>query len=259
MNLMQALILGIVQGITEFLPVSSSTHLTFAKQIMGIEPNVYFDLVCHLGTLFAILTLLWKDVWKILLSPRLMTLYTLALIPLIPAYFLLKPLRIYFAQDAAFFLMGTSLWMFLASSRLFAPVPLCTENLYQTPPKEAAKWFDVLWIGLAQSLALLPGISRSASTISTARMLGWEWKEAARFSFLLSIPTVLGGGLMETIHGCHAMATIDWSACAVGFGAALITGMGAIRLLFWMLDRGSLRPFAWYCMVVAIIARIGLR
>jgi len=265
MNIIQALILGIIQGITEFLPVSSSTHLTLAKRLMGIQPNewmVYFDLICHFGTLFAVLTLLWKDVWKILRSPRLMALFILALTPLIPAYFLFKPLRILWAQDAGFFLIGSSILMYAASSRFFARAPsavCCGNNFSQTPAIEAAKWHNVLWIGIAQSFALLPGVSRSGSTISIARMLGWEWKEAARFSFLLSIPTILGGSAMETVHAYHTLASIPWDVCAIGFGASLITGMGAVRLFFWMLNRGTLRPFAWYCMAVAIIALIGLR
>jgi undecaprenyl-diphosphatase len=264
MNIIQALILGIIQGITEFLPVSSSTHLTLAKQLMGIEPNEWlidFDLVCHFGTLFAVLTILWKDVLKILFSPRLMALFTIALIPLIPAYFLLKPLRVLLSQDVGFFLIATSLWMFLASSRYFASAPAVAYsegNTAQTPVIEAAKWHNVLWIGVAQSLALLPGISRSGSSISMARMLGWEWKEAARFSFLLSIPTILGGSAMEIIHGYKTLASIPWSVCAIGFSASFITGMGAVRLLFWMLNRGTLRPFAWYCLIVAIIALFGI-
>jgi len=126
MNIVQALILGIIQGITEFLPVSSSTHLAFAKQIMGIESGewlIHFDLMCHFGTLFAVLITLRRDVWKILHSFRLMFLFTVALLPLIPAYFLFKPLRILLSHDAGFFLLGTALWMYIASSRFFAPVP----------------------------------------------------------------------------------------------------------------------------------------
>ena len=137
--MLQAFILGIIQGITEFLPVSSSTHLAFAKQLMGIEPNewlIYFDLMCHFGTLFAVLAILWKDVWKVLYSPRLMALFTVALLPLIPAYFLLKPLRVLLSQDAGFFLLVTSAWMFLASSSIFASAPAtatCQGRLVQTP------------------------------------------------------------------------------------------------------------------------------
>jgi undecaprenyl-diphosphatase len=261
MNIIQALILGIVQGITEFFPVSSSTHLTLAKKIMHIEPNewmIYFDLICHFGTLFAVLTILWKDVWKILHSSRLMALFTVALIPLIPAYFLFKPLRILWAQDAGFFLLGTSLFMFMASSRFFASAPAvaCPSERMPAPMIEAAKWHNVLWIGVAQSFALLPGVSRSGSTISMARMLGWKWQEAARFSFLLSIPTILGGSVVETIHAYQSLAAIPWDACAIGLLASFITGIAAVRLFFWMLERSTLRPFAWYCMIVATIALV---
>ena len=258
MNIIQALILGIIQGITEFLPVSSSTHLTLAKRFIGIgstEWMNYFDLVCHFGTLFAVLTFLWKDVWKILQSPRLMILFIIALLPLIPAYFLFKPLRILWAQDTGFFLLGTSALMYFASSRYFASAPALAYSGAELEPPPV-KWHNVLWIGIAQSFALLPGISRSGSTISMARMLGWEWKDAARFSFLLSIPTILGGSAMETIHACDSLACIPWNVCAIGFSASFITGMGAVRLFFWMLGRSTLRPFAWYCMIVGIVALV---
>jgi len=267
MSFIQAFILGIIQGITEFLPVSSSTHLTFAKQLMGIESSEWlleFDLICHIGTLFAIVAIFGRDILKILCSPRLMTLFTIALLPLVPAYFLLKPLRLLLSHDAGFFLIGTSLWMFAASSRFFALSPAAaslavkSDCAVQAPVIEAAKWHNVLWIGIAQSLALLPGISRSGSTISTARMLGWEWKEAARFSFLLSVPTILGGSGMEIVHSSHMIAAMPWNVCMIGFGASFVTGLGAIRLLFWMLNRTTLRPFAWYCMIIAIIS-LGLR
>lgn len=256
----QAFILGLLQGITEFLPVSSSTHLNFAKRLMGIESNewmIYFDLMCHLGTLFAVLTVLWNDAWRVLKSVRLIALFSLALLPLVPAYFLLKPLRILWAADASFFLLFTSAFMFAASSsRLTAFSMASVDGPSRIISDKGPKWRDVLWIGIAQSLALLPGISRSASTISTARLLGWEWNDAARFSFLLAIPAIIGGSLIETTHAAHALADIPWRTCFLGFGASLIMGMGSVRLLFWMLKRGSLRPFAWYCLFVALISML---
>ena len=260
MTYFQALILGIIQGITEFLPVSSSTHLTIAKRLMGIEGSdwmVYFDLLCHVGTLFAILIVLWKDVWRILTSIRAISLFTFALLPLIPAYLLLKPLRLMLAPSAGLFLMCTGVLMFLASHPVWQPVRESDSTPRAT--NQGLKWLDVLWIGAAQSMALLPGISRSGSTISAARLLGWEWKDAARFSFLLSIPTILGGSLLETIRETESLAMVSWGACAVGFAASFGVGLLTIRLLFWMLNRGTLRPFAWYCLVIGAITWIGWR
>ncbi|MBF8263195.1 MAG: putative Undecaprenyl-diphosphatase 1 [Parachlamydiales bacterium] len=265
MTNIQALILGIIQGLTEFLPVSSSTHLGIAKQLMGIESAVwmvYFDLMCHFGTLFAVLTLLWKDAWNVLTSIKSIALFTLALLPLVPAYFLFKPLRILLAHDAGAFLLCTSALMFLASSKvsIWATVGADAPN-----SKRELIWRDALWIGIAQSFALLPGISRSASTISIARILGWTWKDAARFSFLLSIPTILGGSALETIHASLNLASVPWQICIIGFGSSFVMGMVSVRLLFWILEpagslnQGSLRPFAWYCLAVGLISLVWLR
>ena len=261
MTFIQALILGIVQGFTEFLPVSSSTHLSIVQRLLGLEGSegmVYFDLVCHLGTLCAIIVVLWKDVWRVLTSIRLIAIFSLALLPLIPGYLLFKPLRVLLAHDAGFFLLCTSALMFYASRAVLQPLP-AIGSPSQPPLKEHLKWRDVLWIGVAQSLALLPGISRSGSTLSVARLLGWEWKEAARFSFLLAIPTVLGGSVLETIRSPHELGNVSGSACLVGLMASFIVGLIAIRMLFWILNRGSLRPFAWYCFVVGAIVLIWLK
>jgi len=248
MNLFQALLLGVVQGLTEFLPVSSSTHLALVRRLMGIEdgPTIfYFDLVCHLGTLSALFLLLWKDILRVLKDARSLLLFFVALLPLVPAYFVLKPLRIYLATDAGFFLLVTSFLLFWASSKRAEELP------------EKPKWRDVLCIGVAQSLALLPGMSRSGSTIAAARLLGWEWKSAARFSFLLAIPTILGGAALETLRGSGGNLDVD--VCAIGFTASFLTGLGSLRLLFWILERGTLRPFAWYCLAAGLLATLLLK
>ena len=247
MTHLQALLLGIVQGLTEFLPVSSSTHLTLVKRLLGCEGSIYFDLLCHLGTLVAAMIVLRKEIWSVLKSPKMIALFTLALLPLLPAYLLFKPLRILLADYSGIFLLCTSALLFAASRpavRISAP--------YMRNLKESPKWQDVLCIGIAQSLALVPGISRSGSTIAVARMLGWEWKEAARFSFLLAMPAILGGCILETMHGGPVEG--EFGVCILGFTASLVVGLGSIRLLFWLLDKGTLKPFAFYCLGIGILA-----
>jgi undecaprenyl-diphosphatase len=102
-------------------------------------------------------------------------------------------------------------------------------------------------------MALLPGISRSGSTLAAARLLGWEWQAAARFSFLLAIPTIFGGSILETLKLPNG-ASIPWDLCLIGFSASFAVGLGSLRLLFWILDRGTLRPFAWYCLAVGALS-----
>ena len=240
-----ALLLGIVQGITEFFPVSSSTHLYFVKKLMGITHSggmLIFDLFCHLGTLLALLISLRADILRLFSSFRAMGLMALALFPLIPSYLIFKPLRIILADSSPLFLMGTSLLLFAALKK----------NRGGCGPK----WRDMLCIGMAQSLALLPGISRSGSTIAIARLLGWRWEEAARFSFLLAIPAVFGGTALELLH-IHKVQ-VPWRACGIGFSVSFLVGWGALRLLFRWLSPRMMRIFAWYCLAAGLISFVAL-
>jgi undecaprenyl-diphosphatase len=245
MTFLQALILGIVQGLTEFLPVSSSTHLALARRFMSIEHTegmVYFDLLCHLGTLLAVFIALRKEIWKALTHLPTFARLTVALLPLIPAYFLFKPLRPLLVDHTGLFLIGTSMLLFFASLKVSAQQP---------------KWRHVLSIGVAQSLALLPGISRSGSTIAMGRLCGWEWADAARFSFLLAIPTILGGTFLETMRSNPV--EIAWIPSLIGFLSSFIVGLLALRLLFWILEgKQGLRPFAWYCLGLGLVTSLWL-
>lgn len=253
MTYLQALILGIVQGITEFFPVSSSAHLRLFKKLLAIsdgEHLLYFDLLCHAGTLLALILYLRKEILGVLLSFRKMRLFALAILPLVPAYFFLKPVRIALSTPSftGYSLIITSLILFGASLK---KKTVLTEN---------KKWRDVLWIGIAQSAALIPGISRSGSTISTARFCGWSLKEGALFSFLLAIPTILGGEILETtklIRGTSdAVSDVPLISYAIGFISSFLVGLFSVRAVFWIYERGIIRPFAWYCLTIGLIALI---
>ncbi len=246
MTHLQAIILGIVQGLTEFFPISSSTHLALARQFMGIDSNAadsYFDLICHLGTLSACIAVFRRDILDTLRSFERSALFALALLPLIPAYFLLKPIRPLLVDRAGLFLLAMSALLFFASRRSVRTLELSSEK---------PKWLHALYIGSMQGLSLLPGFSRSGSTISMARLLGWRWDAAVRFSFLLSIPAILGGSLLESVSHLKIGLAMPWSIYAAGAVSSFVVGIGAIRLLVWILNRGTLRPFAWYCLAVAL-------
>lgn len=248
MNLIQALILGIVQGITEFFPVSSSAHLRLTKKILAIhdgEHLLYFDLLCHLGTLFALLIFLRKEILKSL-NFKDARFFFLALVPLVPAYFLLKPVRLALSDPSylGFFLLCTALLLFTAAK--------CVEK----PPGK--KWKDVLWIGCAQAGALIPGISRSGSTIAMARFCGWSFLDGAKFSFLLSIPTIIGGEILETVKligkGPESLGNVSLESYAVGFFSAFLVGCFSVRAVFWIYERKIVRPFAWYCLGIGLLS-----
>jgi undecaprenyl-diphosphatase len=250
MTFLQALILGIVQGITEFLPVSSSGHLRLFKKLMHIQDGehlLYFDLLCHAGTLLALIIYLRKEIRP---AFRQFWFYFLALLPLVPAYFLLKPVRVALSDPSylGFFLLVTATLLFAASFKYKA-----------TPPKLT----HALWIGIAQSSALIPGISRSGSTIAMARFCGWKLINCAKFSFLLAIPTILGGELLETIKFLHETSessqVVPIGSYAIGFIASFGCGLFSCRAVFWIYERNLIRPFAWYCLTVGLIALLWLR
>jgi len=245
MTSLQALLLGLVQGLVEFFPVSSSTHLSIAKAMMGIhEHDVAFDLFCHSGTLFAAMFFLRSDIRTLLFERRDKLLQILlALIPLIPAYVLLKSVRDSAHHIAGYALLATSLFLFLGHQmRLKRQASIAWKRRAQ----------DAICIGLMQSAALIPGISRSASTISCARILGWNAQEAVRFSFLLAIPTIFGGNCLTLLKLSFETRDlpISLSSCLIGFGTSFVVGLAVIGPAIRFLESGNLRPFAWYCLVL---------
>ncbi len=256
MSLLEAFIFGLLQGLTEFLPISSSAHVKLAKLIFNIESSesqVIFDLVCHLGTLFALLIFLREEIGLILRRDRQkLFLLLIAMLPLIPCYFLLKPLRDFASQPQCLgvCLIGTALILFIGQRWKI-------HRTHEVALKRHIK--DALWIGAMQSAALIPGISRSASTISCAKVLGWEAQKAVRFSFLLSIPTIIGGNCLELfkIYLSHeSLHPVSIPACAVGCVTSFIFGFLIIRFALSYLERGNLKPFAWYCLSIGIIVTL---
>jgi undecaprenyl-diphosphatase len=248
MSIFHAFFLGLLQGATEFFPVSSSAHLKLAKFFLGIEggeSQVMFDLICHLGTLVALLYFLRVEI-RTLSAARIKPFF-FALLPLIPAYFLLKPVR-----DAASKIEFVGIFLLLTSGILFMGEGIRLR-------RERKKTNDFVLIGAMQSLALLPGISRSASTISCARILGWSPKEAVRFSFLLAIPTIIGGNSLELLKialSSEDLKPLSFSTYAVGFFSSLIVGLIAVHFGFKLLERGCFKPFAWYCLILGIVMSV---
>jgi undecaprenyl-diphosphatase len=247
MSWLHALILGLVQGITEFFPISSSAHLKMVKgwlQVSTGEESLFFDLACHVGTLIALVIYFRKDLCNLLSHPKILTPYIVALIPLIPAYFLMKPLRIWASQPH-----------FLGGCLFITAILLFSMQKMKKGAAEKPTWKDALWIGAAQSMALVPGISRSASTMAGGLWKGLQISSAVRFSFILSIPAVAGGALLETLK-LSSRAPVNLGLCAIGLGISAIVGLGVIRIAIPLLEKGVFRPFAWYCLIVAILLTV---
>ncbi len=250
MSWLEALLLGLIQGITEFFPVSSSAHLKLAKMLLGSRDQcLLFDLFCHLGTLIAVLIFLKQEIRDLLQDRKKLAVLLIAMIPLIPAYFLLKPLRDFASQPQY---LGLCLMM-TGGILFFGYRYRMRREACQSMKRQIS---DALWIGTMQSAALIPGISRSASTISCARILGWDPAIAVRFSFLLSIPTVIGGNCLELLK--MALSTVPeqevaLSFCLAGFLTSCAAGLLIIRFAISLLERGKLQPFAWYCLTMGAI------
>ncbi len=245
MTYWQAIFLGIIQGFTEFFPISSSAHLSIAKKILNIpdgESLILFDVFSHFGTLLVLALFLKKDLIELLKNRQKQLQIFVALMPLIPAYFLLKPLRVWAGNEAflGLWLIATALLLFV-SERGF-------KKVYS--PKKGA-----FVIGSMQAIALIPGVSRSASTICGGKLTGLTPSEAVRFSFLLSIPTILGG---MTLESGKAFLHTSWSqnslgmACLLGAAAAFISGFFVVRIAFRILEKGYFKPFAWYCLSLGV-------
>lgn len=252
MNWLHALFLGLIQGVTEFFPISSSAHLKVFKTVFGIttgEGTVLFDLFCHLGTLLALVVYFKKDILEFFYSPRRLIPFMVALAPLAPFYYLLKPLREALSKPEylGFCMIGTAAILYGAS-------------LLKGKVKAKFTKRDALWIGTFQGIALIPGISRSAATIGAGLWRGATPSEAVRFSFLLSLPAVAGGTFLELMKAKSHLSAIgaELPHCLIGFAAAAIVGLTVVRFAIPLLQKRVLKPFAGYCLIAGILLSLYL-
>jgi len=242
-EILKAVLIGVVQGITEFFPISSSAHIQLFKRILELDnTSPLLELSCHVGTLGCVALYLRSEIWKVFCSLSKLKNIILALLPLIPVYFFLKPLVFYFSslKFMGFFFCCSALLLFISS---YAKV-----NTSENTKKNK----DFLFIGSMQAIALLPGISRSGATISAARIRGWSLSSSVIFSFLLSIPTISGGFLLELWKSKSEYVIFEWIYLAAA-SSSFITGLLTIRLFFFILKKGRFSIFAWYCLVLGII------
>ena len=269
MSLWQALVLGMVQGLTEFLPISSSGHLVLFQNLFGMkEPMLAFDVALHGATLLVVIVYFWKDVRDVLLDlgdslrrritkkntpstilpPPHKGLWVCILITLIPTGLIAVFFKDFFEHEASklgfvalrWFVMG----LLFIRSQYF---PKGQKDL------SAIHYGDAFWIGLVQGIALMPGVSRSGSTILVGLWLGLRKDTAAKFSFLISIPAILAAMGMELRHGVHFFSSYPWPTF-IGFLAAAVTGYVAIRWLMNVIQNGRFYLFGYYCIAVSLFA-----
>ena len=272
MTYFSAIFLGLIQGIAEFLPISSSGHLAFFQEVVAIfdtgDESIFFDVLLHLGTLAAVFVAYWAEIKALVLefftmigvrklpkgqkpdrlSRRMILFIILGTLPL----FLILPVKDYVEglyQNPIFIgcaFLGTGLILFL-SDRLSRG----------SKTIKNASIVDVLLVGCGQALATVPGISRSGTTISVGLARGFSREFAVKFSFLLSIPAVLGANILSLIDAVQE--GIDWSLMPVylaGVAVAAVSGYLAIRLLKYISQKGSFGGFAYYCWGIGLVTLI---
>ncbi|MCA9342911.1 undecaprenyl-diphosphatase UppP [Candidatus Saccharibacteria bacterium] len=257
MNWLEALILGIIQGLTEFIPVSSSGHLIIAETVFGIgNGSLAFDVALHGGTLLALMIYFWRDILDLIKAlfikskkTKLAWLLVLATIPAVVAGLLLES----YAEDA--FRSSLLVSFNLATIGLFM---LWAESYYKklehkTKLQNTSR-NQALTMGLAQSAAVVPGVSRSGITITAGLFVGMDRVSATRFSFLLGIPIIFGAFLKAVVFG-EGLSQIqsDKGVFVVGIVAAFLSGLFAIQFLLKYLAKHTLKVFAYYRLALATL------
>lgn len=251
MNAFQTIILGFVQGVTEFLPVSSSGHLILTRQLLGLESNcLLFDILLHVGSLGAVVTALWRDVLSLFKRPfKKFGLLVLATVPAALLGFLL--------QDFIDGVFGGGQWLWLTFA-LTGALLLVTERISRrnTNPKPlGVKQASAM--GVMQAFALLPGLSRSGSTLFGGIAAGGKREEVAKFSFLMSIPIILGSaavGLIGASTGEGLSLTVGWWETVCGMVAAFFSSLVAIKGMMKIITKANYKPLAVYMFAVSILS-----
>lgn len=258
MNWLEALILGLVQGLTEFLPVSSSGHLEIGKVLLQIEArdNLTFSIVVHGATVLSILVVFFNDLKK-LISESLAFRYNESSSYLLKILLSMVPVAIvgiFFKSQVEAFFTGNIVFV---GAMLLVTATLLTISFYVRPGTKNIGYLDALIIGIAQAFAVLPGISRSGATITTALFLGNKRVEAARFSFLMVILPIIAANFMDLLGRESASSdTIGWFPLLVGFVTAFVSGLIACKLMLSIVRKGKLLYFGIYCLVIGAIAII---
>ncbi len=241
-----AIILGCVQGFTEFLPISSSGHLVLLQQIFHIENNVIlFDVVLHLGTLIAVIIIYRKTIWELIKNPFSEKMFLL-ITGTIPTLIIALLFKDFFESS----FNGSSLiFGFLVTAVFMLICQYVSKKYYLT---KQVNYKTSIIVGLFQGFAILPGISRSGSTITSCLVCGVNRKDSAEFSFLLSIPIILASAVYECLKIPSAPVTIGFLPLLLGFVFSFITGLISIKFMLKIIKESKYHYFAIYLIILAV-------
>lgn len=258
MSILESFILGLVQGLTEYLPVSSSGHLQIAKELLGVEltDNIAFDVILHFATVLSTIVVLWPTVKSLLggffsfrKGPE-MTYALKIIVSMIPVgivgLLLKDDINALLASDYVMVVVGAML-LLTALLLLFAH--------YAKPRnKQTVSWGDAMIIGASQAVATMPGLSRSGTTIATGLILGNRREVVAEFSFLMVILPIVGESMLDLLSGNLASVGVGVLPLVVGFATAFVSGCLACKFMLSIVNRGRLVWFALYCLVVGLVS-----
>lgn len=261
MDWLQALILGLIQGLTEYLPVSSSGHLAIGSYLFGIngEDNLAFTIVVHVATVLSTFVILWSEIDWIFrgLFKFKMNDETKYFLNIVVSMIPIGIVGVFF-KDTVEDIFGSGL--LVVGCMLLLTALLLTFSYFAKPRvKENISWKDALIIGLAQACAVMPGLSRSGSTIATGLMLGNKKEKMAQFSFLMVIPPILGEALLDVIKmakGHNPFGDVSTIALVVGFVAAFVSGCMACKWMINIVKKGKLIYFGIYCAIAGAVTII---
>ena len=264
MDWLQALILGLVQGLTEFLPVSSSGHLAIGREILGVEAaeDLVFEVTVHVATVLATIIVFRKEIWKLLCGLFKFkyndeTDYILKIcVSMIPVFIVGM-----FFKDKVESLFSSLLVVGLAL--VVTAMLLLFSDIYGGRGKVAARqyrngigWWQAFVVGIGQAFAVIPGLSRSGTTISTGLLCGVKREAVAQFSFLMVLVPILGEAFLDLVGGDVAASSVGTLPLLVGFLAAFVSGLFACKVMIALVKKAKLRWFALYCAIVGLVVII---
>ena len=281
MSIFEAVIQGVVQGLTEFLPVSSSGHLTITQHIFGVtESNLFFDVMLHVGTLLAVLIFYHKLIWRLIKEffrtigaiftgkfswknmdhdRRLIFMLIIGLIPLF-LLFLPIPTTDLKVKDLAEILTLPKYFIFVGMALVVTSILLiigneCSKRLKDSEKKKNFTVFDAIIVGIVQCLAaVFPGLSRSGSTLSAAQMRKIDKQEAFDYTFVISIPSIIAAAVLEfkDFSETQSLSSVDWAPVLAGVVSAMVIGFLALVLFKWLLKTNKMGIFMVYTAVVGL-------
>ena len=261
MPLFHLIVLALVQGITEFLPVSSSAHLILVPHVTGWEDQgLLLDVAVHVGTLLAVMLYFWRDLWEMLrgaglalrgkrtAGQRMIWHLIVATVPAIIAGYLLHK----YAGDMLRSVEVIA-WATIGFGLLLWWSDVVSRRIPQPRDEHSLNWKDILLIGCAQALALIPGTSRSGVTMTAGLLLGLSRSGAARFSFLLSIPVIVLASVLSTLDLVEGGVAVDWTAMGLGVVLSAVSAYLCIHIFLKLLERVGMLPFVIYRLILGVV------